>query len=79
MIHFISELTRQLLSIERKHRVMARRAGVFGETRTARSKRGFYDDEADAMDRARARQQAKQDAAEQGGRHRMIIDQLIFA
>ncbi len=61
-LHF--ELTRQLLSIERKHRVMARRAGVFGELERA-FERGFYDDEADAMDRARARQQAKQDAAEQ--------------
>jgi DNA sulfur modification protein DndC len=61
-LHF--ELTRQLLSIERKHRVMARRAGVFGELERA-FERGFYEDEADATDRARARHQAKQDAAEQ--------------
>jgi len=61
-LHF--ELTRQLLSIERKHRVMARRAGVFGELERA-IERGFYEDEADAADRARARQQAKQDAADQ--------------
>ncbi|MBV2149044.1 DNA phosphorothioation system sulfurtransferase DndC [Sphingobium sp. AS12] len=61
-LHF--ELTRQLLSIERKHRVMARRAGVFGELERA-IERGFYEDEADATDRARTRQQAKQDAANQ--------------
>lgn len=61
-LHF--ELTRQLLSIERKHRVMARRAGVFGELERA-IERGFYEDEADATDRARARLQAKQNAAEQ--------------
>lgn len=61
-LHF--ELTRQLLSIERKHRVMARRAGVFGELERA-IERGFYDDEGDATDRARARLQAKQDAADQ--------------
>ena len=46
-LHF--ELTRQLLSIERKHRVMARRAGVFGELERA-IERGFYEDEADATD-----------------------------
>lgn len=61
-LHF--ELTRQLLSIERKHRVMARRAGVFSELERA-IERGFYEDEADATDRARTRQQAKYDATEQ--------------
>lgn len=60
-LHF--QLTRQLLSIERKHRVMARRAGVFTELERA-IERGFYEDEADATDRARARLQAKQDVAE---------------
>ena len=60
-LHF--ELTRQLLSIERKHRVMARRAGVFGELERA-IERGFYDDAEDAAERARARVQAKRQAAE---------------
>lgn len=60
-LHF--ELTRQLLSIERKHRVMARRAGVFGELERA-IERGFYENEEDATDRARARQQAKRDNGE---------------
>jgi len=60
-LHF--QLTRQLLSIERKHRVMTRRAGVFTQLERA-IERGFYEDEADATDRARARVQAKQEAAE---------------
>lgn len=60
-LHF--ELTRHLLSIERKHRVMARRAGVFGELERA-IERGFYTDAQDATDRARTRQAARQDPAE---------------
>ena len=60
-LHF--QLTRQLLSIERKHRVMARRAGVFTELERA-IERGFYDDAEDATARARARQTARQDAAD---------------
>lgn len=55
-LHF--ELTRQLLSIERKHRVMARRAGVFGELEKA-IERGFYDNADDAAVRARARHELK--------------------
>jgi DNA sulfur modification protein DndC len=51
-IHF--ELARQLLSIERKHRVMARRAGVFQELERA-IERGFYDNAEDAAERARQR------------------------
>jgi DNA sulfur modification protein DndC len=51
-LHF--ELTRQLLSIERKHRVMARRAGVFQELERA-IERGFYEDAEDAAERARTR------------------------
>jgi DNA sulfur modification protein DndC len=56
-MHF--ELSRQLLSIERKHRVMARRAGVFQELEKAISK-GFYDSVEDAEDRARSIQAVKQ-------------------
>jgi DNA sulfur modification protein DndC len=60
-LHF--ELTRQLLSIERKHRVMARRAGVFQELERA-IERGFYDSAEDAAERARNRQMhASSDAA----------------
>lgn len=61
-IHF--ELTRQLLSIERKHRVMARRAGVFQELERA-IERGFYDDAEDAAERVRSRQANRADNAEQ--------------
>lgn len=57
-LHF--ELTRQLLSIERKHRVMARRAGVFQELERA-IKRGFYDSAEDAAERARTRQATRDD------------------
>lgn len=59
-LHF--ELTRQLLSIERKHRVMARRAGVFQELERA-IERGFYEDAEDAAERARSRQARREDAA----------------
>lgn len=55
-IHF--ELARQLLSIERKHRVMARRAGVFQELERA-IERGFYDNAEDAAERARQRHAAR--------------------
>lgn len=61
-IHF--ELTRQLLSIERKHRVMARRAGVFQELERA-IERGFYDDAEDAAERVRSRQANRVDHVEQ--------------
>jgi DNA sulfur modification protein DndC len=54
--HF--SLTRQLLSIEKKHRVMARRSRVFQELERAIT-RGFYDDAEDAEMRARAIQAAK--------------------
>jgi DNA sulfur modification protein DndC len=60
-LHF--ELTRQLLSIERKHRVMARRAGVFQELERA-IQRGFYDDAEDAAQRARLRKEATDKADE---------------
>lgn len=62
-IHF--ELTRQLLSIERKHRVMARRAGVFQELERA-IERGFYDDAEDAAERVRSRQTNRADHVERG-------------
>lgn len=55
-IHF--ELARQLISIERKHRVMARRAGVFQELERA-LERGFYDNPEDAAERARQRHAAR--------------------
>jgi DNA sulfur modification protein DndC len=51
-LHF--ELVRELLDIEQRHRVQARRAGLFEGLEKA-LKRGFYDDEADATARAHHR------------------------
>jgi DNA sulfur modification protein DndC len=60
-LHF--ELTRQLISIERNHRFMARRAGVFQELERA-IERGFYDNAEDATERARQRLAAKRRGTE---------------
>lgn len=46
------ELSRELLSLTRQQRSSARRAGLFDKLEKAFSKH-FYDDEADALDRAR--------------------------
>ncbi len=51
-LHF--ELVRELLSIERRHKSMLRRAGLFKAFESA-FRRGFYDDEDDALARARQR------------------------
>jgi DNA sulfur modification protein DndC len=51
-LHF--EMVRELLDIEQRHKVRARRAGLFDELEKA-LKRGFYDDEADATLRAQTR------------------------
>lgn len=60
-LHF--ELTRQLLSIERNHRFMGRRAGVFQELERA-IERGFYQDADDAAERARARHSVRNGRAD---------------
>ena len=57
------QLTRELLSIERRHKSMLRRAGIFGALEGA-FYRHFYDDEKDALDRARHRQGALETARE---------------
>lgn len=54
-LHF--ELVRELLDIEQRHRSQARRAGLFESLEKA-LRRGFYDDEADATDRAHHRKAA---------------------
>ena len=51
-LHF--ELVRELLSVERRHKSMLRRAGLFKAFDSA-FRRGSYDDEEDAVDRARKR------------------------
>jgi DNA sulfur modification protein DndC len=54
-LHF--ELVRELLDIEQRHRSQARRAGLF-DSLTKALRRGFYEDENDALDRANARRNA---------------------
>jgi DNA sulfur modification protein DndC len=51
-LHF--EMVRELLDIEQRHKMRARRAGLFDELAGA-LKRGFYDDADDAAERARER------------------------
>lgn len=60
-LHF--QLTRELLSIEKRHKSMLRRAGLFDALENA-FHRNFYDDEDDAITRARDRRDAL--AATQG-------------
>jgi DNA sulfur modification protein DndC len=62
-LHF--ELVRDLLDIEQRHRAQARRSGLFDELDRA-LRRGFYDDEADATDRARRHMAARTGTAADG-------------
>lgn len=48
------EMVREMLDIEQRHRAQVRRAGLF-ESLNKAVRRGFYDDEEDALARARAR------------------------
>ena len=54
-IHY--QLTRELLSVEERHKSMLRRSGLFDAIQKA-FYRNFYDDEEDAVERARQRQSA---------------------
>ncbi len=58
-LHF--QLTRELLDVERQHRSMARRAGLFKALEQA-LRRGFYDSVDDAEQRALERRSALDDA-----------------
>ena len=58
------QLTRELLSIEKRHKSMLRRAGLFDAMQTA-FYRHFYDNENDALERARQRQGALDAAQKQ--------------
>lgn len=60
-IHY--ELVRELLDVERRHRAMVRRAGLFEQLESA-LKRGFYSDKDDAIERARMHRDLKAAAAE---------------
>lgn len=60
-LHF--QLTRELLSIEKRHKSMLRRAGLFEAVEQAFF-RNFYDDEDDAVARARHHRDALDDVQE---------------
>lgn len=57
------ELIRELLDVEARHRTMARRAGLFDALEGA-FQRSFYVDEQDAVERARRRRDAVEEAKE---------------
>ena len=58
------QLTRELLSIEKRHKSMLRRAGLFDAMQSA-FHRHFYDNEEDALKRARERQGSLETAQDQ--------------
>ena len=60
-LHF--QLVRELLSIEKRHKSMLRRAGLFDAIETS-FYRNFYEDEDDAVERARLRRDALGEARE---------------
>jgi DNA sulfur modification protein DndC len=60
-LHF--ELARELLSVEKRHKSMLRRAGLFGAIEQA-FHRNFYDSEDDAVGRARHHRDTVDDARE---------------
>ncbi|WP_246147838.1 DNA phosphorothioation system sulfurtransferase DndC [Nonomuraea turkmeniaca] len=60
-LHF--ETVRELLDVERRHRNQVRRAGLFPALEQALM-RGFYNDEADAVEHARKRRDANNAAAD---------------
>lgn len=77
-LHF--QLTRELLSIEKRHKSMLRRAGLFDALEHA-FHRNFYDDEEDAIRRARERRDALGAAQERAAEDNSFVVQeaLDFA
>ena len=71
-LHF--QLTRELLSIEKRHKSMLRRAGLFEAVEQA-FYRNFYDNEEDAVARARQHRDALDDAQERGSEERLPMIQ----
>lgn len=72
-LHF--ELTRELLDIERQHRTMARRSGLFKSLETA-LRRGAYDSAADAEGLARRRRDELQRAREDDADLLSLLDPI---
>lgn len=62
-LHF--ETVRELLDVERRHRLMLRRSGLYGALEKALN-RGFYDGKDDAADRARRRRDVLSGASADG-------------
>ncbi|MFE6530132.1 DNA phosphorothioation system sulfurtransferase DndC [Streptomyces rochei] len=58
-IHFA--MTRELLAVERQHRTMTRRSGLFQELERA-IKKGFYENEEDALEFAKRKQEMREKA-----------------
>lgn len=76
-LHF--QLTRELLSIEKRYKSMLRRAGLF-EAIEDSFYRNFYDNEDDAVERARQRRDAAQDARERasdGAGHMPMVQEVL--
>lgn len=65
-LHF--QLARELLATEKRYRSMLRRAGLFKAIEGA-FQRNFYDDENDAIERARQKQNGRDDAQTRGQDH----------
>lgn len=71
--HLHYELTRELLDVERRYRTMARRAGLY-EALESSLRRNFYDNEEDAVNRARRHRDASE-----GNLMDVIIQDSLFA
>ena len=72
------QLTRELLSIEKRHKSMLRRAGLFNTMEDA-FYRHFYDDEEDALHRARRHQGALDTARRRVfGENSSIVQEALF-
>lgn len=65
-LHF--QLTRELLATEKRYRSMLRRAGLFKAIEGA-FQRNFFDDENDAVERARRKQNGREEAYAHGQNH----------
>ncbi len=67
------QLNRELLDVERRHRFMVRRAGLFDALESS-FKRNFYDDEDDAVDRARRKKDAVDERIQKSDDQLTLLD-----
>ena len=70
-LHF--EMVRDLLDIEQRHKLRARRAGLFDELERA-LRRGFYEDEADATNRAQTRRDHLRESSQTDQENADVVD-----